>query len=68
MSQQDNLSSKDVQDKALRDHIFARLRQPKYKNRDQAHTSLMPRLSGDGGTVPYTLTWHIEEFTEVSCR
>ncbi|KAI0825347.1 hypothetical protein BC628DRAFT_1410386 [Trametes gibbosa] len=34
---------------ALRQHIFGRLREPNYRNKDQAHVILMPRLSGDNG-------------------
>ena len=55
--QRDNLSSKDDKHKALREHIFGRLRQPDYQNKDQAHVILMPRLSGDAGTHP--LVWSL---------
>ncbi|KAH9850551.1 hypothetical protein C2E23DRAFT_734556 [Lenzites betulinus] len=34
---------------ALRQHIFGRLREPNYRNNDQAHVIFMPRLSGDNG-------------------
>ncbi|PVF96132.1 hypothetical protein CPB86DRAFT_522864 [Serendipita vermifera] len=35
--------------KALREHIFERLRVPDYKNKDQANVKYMPRLSGNDG-------------------
>ena len=46
----DSLSSTDPQHQALRQLIFGRLREPDYRNKDQAHVILMPRLSGDNGT------------------
>ncbi len=36
----------------LRQHIFHRMRMPDQLNPDQASTKFMPRLSGDGGTIP----------------
>ncbi|KAL1952428.1 hypothetical protein VTO73DRAFT_1577 [Trametes versicolor] len=36
-------------DPAQRQHIFGRLREPNFRNQDQAHVILMPRLSGDNG-------------------
>lgn len=36
-------------DPAQRQHIFGRLREPNFRNKDQAHVILMPRLSGDNG-------------------
>jgi hypothetical protein len=31
----------------LREHVFRRLREPDYKNNDQANVKYMPRLSGN---------------------
>ncbi|EJF58812.1 hypothetical protein DICSQDRAFT_172636 [Dichomitus squalens LYAD-421 SS1] len=47
--QEPQLSSTEIQYKALREHIFGRLREPDYRNKDQAHVIFMPRLSGDRG-------------------
>ncbi|KAM5533429.1 hypothetical protein V8D89_012867 [Ganoderma adspersum] len=68
----DSLSSKDAQYQALRQHIFGRLREPDYRNRDQAHVILMPRLSGDNGdanepgTVPKLNEKSIERFAALT--
>ncbi|EKM50630.1 uncharacterized protein PHACADRAFT_129992 [Phanerochaete carnosa HHB-10118-sp] len=56
------LSSSGSDSKPLREHVFERLREPDFRNKDQAHVQLMPRLSGDNGdalepgTVPSTVT------------
>lgn len=47
---EEKLSSTSSEYKALREHIFSKLRQPDFQNKDQAHVQLMPRLSGDNGT------------------
>ncbi len=41
----------------LRQHIFHRLRMPDQLNPDQASTKFMPRLSGDGGTIPAVVSY-----------
>ena len=43
------LADNSAENQALRDHIFGRLREPDFRNNDQAHVQLMPRLSGDNG-------------------
>lgn len=50
LSMENDLSDNEG-DAAQRQHIFKRLREPNFRNEDQAHVILMPRLSGDNGAV-----------------
>ncbi|KZT69484.1 hypothetical protein DAEQUDRAFT_726433, partial [Daedalea quercina L-15889] len=49
LPQEAALSSTDHKYRAQRELIFGRLREPEFRNRDQAHTIFMPRLSGENG-------------------